>query len=704
MDSEFEQTGRPTTTGRGMAQSIVATLSGTLRRRWRMLLIVFAILLVAGETFVAMLPPEYTGVARVRIEPSRAAVLGDLTANRPDQGAIDTEASVIRSREIVSEAVRRLALDREPALIEGLPPVGTSPQDNAKRIEQVTNRILPKLSVGREGLTYIVNVRFESGDPKLAAKVATGVARTYISYNQDRRLASLTREARFVEEQRSKAETDAREADEQLARYRASAGIVKSGDATIADQQINPLAVEVATAESQATAARAKLSAAERQIARGGIDAVSAVLDSPVIGSLRAQRSVLAEKQGEISTRYGEKHPDTVKIKQQISAIDGQIESEANRVKGGLESEAVAADARAASLRRDLQRLEQEQVSDARKGAAEEGYVRQADAANARYTALVEQQRTQAANQTTVPQAAIVDEAQVPSQPSSPNRPLLFAAVALLSLLSGAAVISTQEMLSTGIRSIADIERLGIPVLATIPNLDAREGGSNAAETIIVRPMSGFAEAYRVVRRSLLADTPPPAVLALVSALPGEGKTSSALALGRIMALAEERVLIIDTDLRRGKLIGESGSEAKAGLVQVLRGEVSAEEAIIADRIERCYLLPAIGETFLAEDLIGGWAMRALVERLRGSFDRIIFDTAPLLGVADARAVAAMSDAVILMVKWGDTPKKAVENALNWLEMDGTRVNGAVLTMVSSASDAETGLYHSKRYGDYYQS
>jgi uncharacterized protein involved in exopolysaccharide biosynthesis/Mrp family chromosome partitioning ATPase len=702
MDSEFEEAGRPEPSSRGMAQSIRATVVGTLHRRWWMLLIVSAVVMVAGTVLVFMLPTEYVGNARIRIEPSRAAVLGDLTTARPDQGAIDTEASVIRSHEIVSDAVRRLNLDRDPVLVAGMPPLTMGEADRAVRIDAVARRIMGDLTVAREGLTYIVNVRYETVDPALAARVATGIAKAYIAFNERRRLASLEREVEFLDQRRVAAEAEARSADAELAQYRAAAGIVQSGEATVVDQQINPLSNQVATAESDASATRARLDAAQRQIARGGIDAVSAVLGSPVIGGLRAQRALLVERQGEITARYGEKHPETVKIRQQLSALDEQIEVEAKRVIGGLESEAVASEARAKSLRADLVALERKQASDARKAAAEDSFVRSADAANARYMALVEQQQTQSANETTVPQAVLVDEATVPLHATSPNRPLLLIAIAFLALFTGGAVVATQEILSTAVRSVSDIEQLGVPVFATIPHLRV-ETAANVGETIIKHPMSGFAEAYRVVRRALLGRPQPPRTIAIVSALPGEGKTSSALALGRVMALAGERVVIVDTDLRRGRLIEESGGSGAVGLVSVLRGEQALENALVADRVERCYLLPAIGETFLAEDLLGGESMRALLDRLGQSFDRVLLDTPPLLGIADARAVAALSDAVLMTARWGHTPLKALQSAIGSLAIDHTIVDGVVLTMVSANSSEETGLYHSRRYAQYYR-
>ncbi|MEJ8630458.1 hypothetical protein P0F65_12480 [Sphingomonas sp. I4] len=204
------------------------------------------------------------------------------------------------------------------------------------------------------------------------------------------------------------------------------------GSTSVIDQQIAPLAGQLATAQSDAAAAASKVAAARAQIRTGGIDAVSAVLDSEVIKNLRSQRAQLLSEQGEVSTRYGPKHPETQRIAQQIRTIDQQILDEANRVIGGLESEARAASARAASLQANLNVLRGRQASTTRASAMAETYERQADSSKQAYDRLAQQAQTsdQAAS-SSLSQAQVIENATPPGSPSKPNKRLLLAATFL---------------------------------------------------------------------------------------------------------------------------------------------------------------------------------------------------------------------------------------------------------------------------------
>lgn len=192
-------------------------------------------------------------------------------------------------------------------------------------------------------------------------------------------------------------------------------------------------------------------------------------------------------------------------------------------------------------------------------------------------------------------------------------------------------------------------------------------------------------------------------VVAITSTLPNEGKTTSALSLARIMAMAGEKTLLIDTDLRRAGLREATGITPERGLVELLHGDITLAEAVVADQVEGLDLLPVAQANYSPEDLFSGDAMADLLTQVRGSYDRIVLDCAPLLGVADARTVAMLSDAVLMVIKWNATPRNAIATGLNWLARDKAPVTGALLTMVDRSVEAYGALYYSKKYAEYYR-
>ena len=218
--------------------------------------------------------------------------------------------------------------------------------------------------------------------------------------------------------------------------------------------------------------------------------------------------------------------------------------------------------------------------------------------------------------------------------------------------------------------------------------------------------MSSYAETFRVLRHALSSgpERQGARIVAMLSSLPDEGKTSSALALARICALAGEKVLLIDTDLRRAGLLEAAKIRPEAGLIEVLTGKLPVDQVLIADQLPGLDLLPVASNSFMAEDLFSGEGMQALLHDMAARYDRIILDTAPLLGVAESRTIARLVDAAILVIKWGDTPINAVKSALNGLVQDGVPLVGALFSMVDAGEEAYGALYYSSKYNAYYRS
>ena len=695
--------------GPGVIRALWGATIGMFRRRWRIFAVIAIVTFTVATALILMMPWKYEAVARVKIDPSPNAALGQMSGERPDQNIFDTEVNVMRSRNIAAAVVDKLNLGSNAAFTKGVKPLpaNATPAERDKREGELADRLLGHLDTARDKMTYIVNVGYKASDPRLAADVANAFANEYIAYSIGKRSGTASRETSYLDQRLSELNRQAAQADAQLAQYRAQSGIVNDGDATVTGQQITPLATQLATAESEAAAAQARLRVARAQIASGGIDAVSAVLNSNVIADLRGQRAQLIQRQGEVLARYGPRHPESIKVNEQLTALDAQIKDEANRIVGGLQSEANAAEARAASLRGEMGRLRAQQSRDTRATGAAESYKRKADAAHAALNSLNEQaQQVSQVTRSSLSQAQVIESAVPPEAPTSPNRRLLLALAGLGALVLGGLGVVTREVLATGLYSIRDVEALGLPVLASVPRIATSKLRNAAGERcsapalLLEKPMSSYAETLRVLRHGLPKNGK---IVALVSSLPDEGKTSSALALARICALAGERVLLIDTDLRRAGLRESAGIEPLVGLVEVLTQQLPVDQAILADKQPGLDLLPVADTAFRADDLFSGDGMRDLLTAMAARYDRIVVDTAPLLGVADSRTIAALADAVVMVIKWGDTPVNAVKAALAGLQQDAAPVAGTLFSMVESGEEAYGALYYSSKYHAYYR-
>ncbi|WP_420143836.1 GumC family protein [Sphingobium sp.] len=698
----------------GSARAAIAMLMNVIQRR------LFIILLITGSFFammtvaVYMATPKYVATTRIKIDPNQNAMIGvDMPrSTMSDQGQIDTEVTVIQSREVALLVARTLKLVNDPEF--GVPAAnGLSMEE---RIEGTALKLLGGISVAREKSTYVVDINFKSANANKAAEIANSLATAYMSFSVGARSGTASKQAEFLEGRLATVGKELAAMEAQAAQYKAEAGIIGGGtggsySSTVIDQQVGSLSGQLATALSSASAAQAKLDVARQQMERGGLDAVSAVLDSRVVTDLRRQRAEVVREMGEIQARYGPRHPETIKVTQQLKQVDDQIDQEARRVMGGLASEAAAEAAKASTLQAQMGQLKGQQSTNTRAGVVAQNIQQQADAKREEYNRLsrdVQQSRQLSRNTQT--QAQIVELALPPAFPSSPNKRLYMAFGLLLGLTASATLVTILEIMARGFRSRDEIEnKLKIPFIVSIPRVDKAslelDGQQiSPADLLIEKPVTPFGESFRVARNTMkiAARNKKPHVIALVSALPNEGKTASVLSMARMMAMSGDHVLLLDCDIRKAGLSQVLKVSTDTGMVELLSGTATFEDVIRADAVPGLDIVPVSQPTFSAEDLIGN-NMADLLAQVNGKYDVVLIDTPPILGVADARLLASLADSVLMLIRWSSTPTASVKAALAALEQDRTPVSGAIFTMVDPKSEAIGAMYYSRAYSKYYQ-
>jgi capsular exopolysaccharide synthesis family protein len=279
--------------------------------------------------------------------------------------------------------------------------------------------------------------------------------------------------------------------------------------------------------------------------------------------------------------------------------------------------------------------------------------------------------------------------------------------------LAGFLIAYLLERLDHGFRTAGRVESvLGYPVLTTLPDIgSSRRAGSqsskrhskrrNVADLVVDRPLSAYSEAVRGLQLGITlsnVDSTPRVVL-VTSALPGEGKTTTALSLARHVAQTGLKVVLVDSDLRRPNVGVLSGkTDVPCDFVDVLKGDVALERAFVQDTKSSAMLLLSKGHVRNAPDLIESQAMAKLVGKLRTYFDLVILDSAPILPVTDTRTLTRLADAVLFVVRWEKTPRDAAADALKSLREIRAPIVGVALTM----ADTKRLHYYSFGYSNYY--
>jgi capsular exopolysaccharide synthesis family protein len=305
------------------------------------------------------------------------------------------------------------------------------------------------------------------------------------------------------------------------------------------------------------------------------------------------------------------------------------------------------------------------------------------------------------------PTATVLTNARLPRRPSSPNRVLNMALALVLGSALGVAAAFAREMYFAGITTGSEVTRkLHVRYLGLVPTVSSVTKARETPTSLIVAdPRSFFAESFRSLRASIrFAAGKNAKVIAITSALPNEGKTATAICLARSIAMSGENTLLIDCDLRQqGVSRRLPDRDGRPGLIEVLRGAATIDDALSKDAQTGLHVLPVAHADDQAE-LLTGVEMDRLLAQLRERFDAIVIDTAPVLPIADARLMLSKADANVFVVRWRSTPDHAVRAAFRQLPHDRNSVTGVVLTRVDLKKLGRFGLGDDAFYYDRYKS
>jgi capsular exopolysaccharide synthesis family protein len=664
----------------------VRQITGVFRRRLVPMLIVAAIVFGLALLAYSLQKPEYEASARVAIDRQRSSELVTVDRNQPnitaDSGTVDTEVQVIQSPAVAGAVVDRLKLATRPGygFPEDASAVGAEAA-RARAIEVVRNN----LEVQREGLSYAIAVTFKAKDPVLARDVVNGVVDAYVNGGRNDQSQRREQDIQQLSDRLGQLRSDVISAETAVAQYRAATNMndLESTSSSL-QSGIAGLNSQLATARAEQAAAQARAAASQ-----GG----AAALDSPVIRQLRTEEARLSAQLTDLAGRYGPTHPARTAVERQLGDIQSAIGQELSRVRANNQSEVNAAQRSAAAIQSAINQSQGRLLAGNNASVRLAELERNAESSRALYQAFLDRYRqSMAAQGTERSNANIIAMATVPSRPTSPN-----AAVFIVGGLIGAIVLGlgtglALEFREQGFRSRKQLEDLlQLPALGAIPDLksvaEARGfagGPAQISQYITENQDSLVAECYRSIRAALKIGRTDQLARSIVvtSSLAGEGKTTTALSLARSVASSGLKVLLVDCDVRRRSASRELVDSVERGVIDVLKGTSSPQEAILQDQVSGAHLLLQNAVARKDYDLITSREMKALIDQLSGRFDLIILDTPPVLPVADARALAAMADAALLVVRWRKTSAQVATQALRELDQAGARIVGSVLSQV----------------------
>jgi capsular exopolysaccharide synthesis family protein len=701
-------------------------LQGFLHRYRLFAFVTISVLLVAVLAAMSI-APRFTATASVMLDPRREKVTKAdevLSALPADDSVVASEAEVLKSRDLAERVGLSLQLDRDPyfngeydlahpsvlaRIKELLPHAPRTPEDKqtTHRREMVDN-LLGGLTVERVTNAYVINISYTDGDPDTSARVANAWASIYVQSQLEARLTANDQVnallARRIDELREKMMTD----DAAVQQYKIANNLLSAAGTNLTEQEISNYNQTLAQARAQVAEDEARLRTAQAQVAAGsnGED-VGEALSSPVVQTLRQQRAVVSARAADLKGRYGDRHPEMLKTDRELADIDQQIQAEIHRILSNLQARVAVSRQREADIGHSLS-LARGTLASNNQAAVKLGELqRTADASRELYESyLGRYKETSAQSGIAQADARIVSQAKVPDTPSGPKARLNLALAFLLALASGCGSVIIAEALDTTLITGEEVEsRLRRPFLAATPLLDKDGWRNSPADFAVANPFSLFAESFRTIRTALSGqgDASPQIVL-VTSALPGEGKTTVALGLARIAAHAGVRTVLVDCDLRRRSVGPAALSQpSAAGWIEAASGGRSLESILVTDEKSNAALAPLASDSTATAEIFGAAHFDAFLEELRRKYEFIVLDAAPVLALADTRALAPKSDVVVMVAEWRRTPLRRVATALSILETAGAAIGGVVLSKAKLGSVAYLSGYYDLALAGYFQ-
>jgi len=663
--------------------------------------IIIAACIALAVIATLLMTPYYTSTATVEINREQDKVTnvkGVTSSDNPGSNLefYQTQYSLLESRSLAERVVRAKNLSEKNTFFEtfnidpddpSLLPTKSSTKsaiERSARLNFAADILQDHIGISPIRGSSLVNINFRSPSPTLSAELANAWVEQFIASNLDRRFSSTADARKFLEEQLADLKNKLEDSERNLSAYADNKQIITLSSEQTADGKTI----------SQKTLASSNLEALNAALAEAIADRIAAeseasgragnknALTNIALNNLREERAKVQAEYAKLMVQFEPEYPAAKALSTQVAALDKSISAEEARSRAGTSARYQEALDRELQLRAQVNRLKGQFSGERRDSIQYNIYQREVDTNRQLYDGLLQRYKEIGVAGVGTNNISVVDYAQPAEKPSSPNL-LLNAALALIAGLGlAAAYIFVMEQIDQTINDPLELKsKLGIATLGSIPDLSKEDIMLSLSDK-----KSVAWEAYLSIRTSLafLTDHGVPRSFLLTSTRPNEGKSTSALALASVLASTKKRIILIDGDMRNPSLHQMLGEKNTGGLSNYLAGDDDLNQLIRKASTLGFDTLPAGPIPPNAAELLSSTRMRELVDKLIETYDTVIIDAPPVLGLADIPLLADAVEGVIYTIEAGGVKLRGIESGIQRIRNSHAHIFGGIVTKVQS--------------------
>jgi len=649
----------------------------SLRRRWVLFAIVWAIPVALAAAYSLTIRPSYRPQATLEIRPEMSLVSAD-ASDAAYAASLPMWANFYRTQE---------ALLRSPGLIQSV--LNALPPSAARAYGEASDPVrafTEHLDIEKTESSYIMKVGFIDTDPSAATETVNTLVSLYLR-DANRRLRELKDEALEVLSKETLPAIRQRfdEAEKALQGFQGETGFADFEEQYVSlVESRRRVGARLSEIRLRGFRIRSDRTAFQEYSTNGTSGLYNEAFHTTrSLEPLAAQRAALSAELSRQGETLKEKHPRLIELAKELASVE-------DRIREAIQGTLQALDTNLASLEQEERSLETEQTRIERQMGQSRKHLTDYKRLGAELTTsqelynsyLKRQNETRATSAAGQAGVRVIDLASLPREPYRKSRWILHLA-AVLGLLLGAAAVLVAEQADDRIKSVREVEVfLGLDVLGEIPRLKEARPGHEGPLVLNEDSDPAEEEAFRSIRAQLLTrfeDTPSSKIIMVASAEAGEGKSTIAANLARVLATRERRVLLLDAELRRPSLKALFADSRGMGLEELLRGEALLHEAAQASRIPGVDVLGADEELHGASDMASSARFRLALRTARERYDFIVIDSAPLNLISESVLIARQADATLLVVRLDKTSRTTALAAQKRLADMRVKILGAVV-------------------------